>query len=69
MSPKAPAFPHHLPGVTRLTGTDGATRFRPRPAEGPLPEMLASLEAEFFVDWQVAAFANEAPAGGPLRPA
>ena len=37
-----------------MTGTDGAIRFRPRPAEGPLPEMLASLEAEFVVDWQVA---------------
>ena len=37
-----------------MTGTDGAIRFRPRPAEGPLPEMLAFLEAEFFVDWQVA---------------
>jgi hypothetical protein len=38
-----------------LTGIDGAiTHFRPRPAEGPLPEMLASLEAEFFVEWQVA---------------
>lgn len=45
-----------------MTGTDGAIRFRPRPAEGPLPEMLASLEAEFFVDWQVA----EAEAGDPI---
>lgn len=41
-------------GDTRLTATDGATTFQPRPAEGPLPEMLASLEAEFFVEWQVA---------------
>ena len=37
-----------------MTGTDGAIRFRPHPAEGPLPEMLASLEAEFVVEWQVA---------------
>jgi hypothetical protein len=37
-----------------VTATDAARRFRPRPADGPLPEMLASLEAEFFVDWQVA---------------
>lgn len=37
-----------------MTAADAAIRFRPRPAEGPLPEMLASLEAEFVVDWQVA---------------
>ena len=37
-----------------MTRTDGALSFRPRPAAGPLPEMLASLEAEFFVEWQVA---------------
>jgi len=38
--------------------TDTATTFRPRPAEGPLPEMLASLEAEFVVEWQVAEFGD-----------
>ena len=46
-----------------MTGTDGATTLRPRPAEAPLPEMLASLEAEFVVEWQVADLAPvEAPA-------
>lgn len=46
-----------------MTATDAAPRFRPQPAEGPLPEMLASLEAEFFVEWQVA----EAHAQRPSR--
>ncbi|HUR23226.1 MAG TPA: hypothetical protein VMZ73_05075, partial [Acidimicrobiales bacterium] len=62
----SPASP---PQETSLTGTDGAIRFRPRPAEGPLPEMLASLEAEFFVDWQVAAFETAQAPTGPFRPA
>jgi hypothetical protein len=31
--------------------------------------MLASLEAEFFVDWQVAAFETVQSAAEPLRPA
>ena len=52
-----------------MTGTDGAIRFRPRPAEGPLPEVLASLEAEFFVDWQVAAFETGEPPSGSFKPA
>ena len=48
--------------------TDAATRFRPQPAEGPLPAMLASLEAEFVVEWQVADLGDDhqLPA---LRPA
>ena len=71
MSPVAPRVPpHHPPRSTPLTGTDGAIRFQPRPAEGPLPEMLASLEAEFFVDWQVAALETvPSPAGATFRPA
>ena len=47
-----------------MTGTDGAIRFRPRPAEGPLPEMLASLEAEFVVEWQVADLGSATPPEG-----
>lgn len=47
--------------------TDAATRFRPRPAEGPLPEMLASLEAEFVVEWQVAELGDEGQSPA-LRP-
>lgn len=70
MRPKAPRVPHRSQETFPLTGTDGAIRFRPRPAEGPLPDMLASLEAEFFVDWQVAAReTGEAPAEGAFRPA
>jgi hypothetical protein len=52
-----------------LTGTDGAITFRPRPADGPLPDMLASLEAEFVVEWQVADLRpSEAPARRVIRP-
>ena len=53
-----------------MTATDGATTFRPQPAEGPLPDMLASLEAEFFVEWQVADLdSSQAPAEAVFRPA
>ncbi|MGI8984624.1 MAG: hypothetical protein ACR2HM_08865 [Acidimicrobiales bacterium] len=44
-----------------MTGIDGALTFRPRPAEGPLPAVLASLEAEFVVEWQVAEVAAAVP--------
>lgn len=48
-----------------MTGIDGATTLRPQdrphPPDGPLPDLFASLEAEFFVEWQV-------PPGGPARP-
>jgi hypothetical protein len=38
-----------------LTGTDTTLRPQPRPepSVGPLPDALAALEAEFFVEWQV----------------
>ena len=54
-----------------MTATDGATTFHSRPAESPLPEMLASLDAEFFVEWQVAELAPSAPTPGRqgFRPA
>jgi len=43
-----------------LTGIDGAATtglpFQDQPAsmDRPLPDVLASLEAEYFVEWQVA---------------
>ena len=41
-----------------MIGIDGATAARPHVAPDslsiPLPEALADLEAEFFVEWQVA---------------
>ena len=48
-----------------MTGTDVTLRLplRTRPLDGPLPEELAALEAEFVVEWQVAAGA----AGGPEK--
>ena len=42
-----------------MTGIDGATTslpFQDQPAsmDRPLPDVLATLEAEYFVEWQVA---------------
>ena len=42
-----------------MTGIDGAATtffpFRdPEPMDRPLPDVLATLEAEYFVEWQVA---------------
>ena len=42
-----------------MTGIDGAaTSFfpsrDPEPMDRPLPDVLATLEAEYFVEWQVA---------------
>ncbi len=42
-----------------MTGIDGAATslpFQDQPAsmDRPLPDLLASLEAEYFVEWQVA---------------
>ncbi len=52
-----------------MIGTDGAIIFQPRPAGGPLPAMLASLEAEFVVEWQVADLGpSEAPAPRAVSP-
>jgi hypothetical protein len=46
-----------------LTGTDATLRLRtpPEPVIGPLPDALAALEAEFFVEWQVAPSAGARP--------
>lgn len=53
-----------------MTGTDGAITLRTRPAEGPVPEVLAPLEAQFVVDWQVADLGSlPAPAPQELKPA
>ena len=55
-----------------MTGIDGATILplhdRPPSMEPPLPEVLATLEAEYFVEWQVAdiaPFGRYASAGEP----
>ncbi len=41
-----------------MTGIDGAATFpfhdEPPPIDRPLPDVLATLEAEYFVEWQVA---------------
>jgi hypothetical protein len=41
-----------------LTGTDGAITLplqgRPQPLDGPLPDVLGTFGAEYFVEWQVA---------------
>ncbi len=46
-----------------MTGIDGATTVFPfhdraEPMDRPLPEALATLKAEYFVEWQVADFAQ-----------
>jgi hypothetical protein len=48
-----------------LTGTDDAA-IRPlpvgsQPLDGPLPDVFASFDDEFFVEWQVADIAPAAP--------
>ena len=55
-----------------MTGIDGATILplpdRPPSIESPLPDPLAALEAEYFVEWQVAdiaPFVRYASAGEP----
>lgn len=55
-----------------MTGIDGATilplQDRPPSMERPLPDPLATLEAEYFVEWQVtdiAPFVRYASAGEP----
>jgi hypothetical protein len=49
-----------------LTGIDGAITLRPEarphPVDRAVPDLLASLEAEFFVEWQVP------PSGGSCSP-
>ena len=46
-----------------MTGTDANLRLRPQPEPlvGALPDKLAALEAEFFVEWQVAPGADGRP--------
>ena len=43
-----------------MTGTSATLRLPPppQPADGPLPDTLVALEAEFFVEWQVSAEAT-----------
>ena len=46
-----------------MTGTDTTLRPQPQPEPpaGPLPEALAALEAEFFVEWQVSSGSVQGP--------
>ena len=45
-----------------MTGIDGATAARPQgwipPSDLPLPALLDPIDAEFFVEWQVAEHAT-----------
>lgn len=48
-----------------MTGIDGAAtaplNVRPRPVDGPLPDVFTAFDNEFFVEWQVAVVAPAAP--------
>lgn len=40
-----------------MTGIDGAITLTPQsrqPLDGPLPDVLMTFDAEYFVEWQVA---------------
>lgn len=39
-----------------MTGTDGTTTFPPQdqPLDDAVPDVVAALDAEYFVEWQVA---------------